>query len=312
MKFFLTRGLTGFPLPSTRSLAVLEAVGLMKPNGFDPDRTALFSFKPVLDGFGLPTGTAMPPPLRLCSCGNAFGADDFGLPAAPLCSSVVKWSMARVYVPMPGIRLTVLADELRLFNELLELRRLLPLEEDRSTGLGAAALAARTTGAAGLGPVAFAAGLTDAATATLVAGLCSAGCGVLKLLVLFGTSVLPATASPTADGLTELIFFRGSAVTATGPLLLLLCVLVSLLPLLSARAIVLGPGFSLSKLPDDVSWLSDSADIRLTDSSKLKNPQSATVTQDGRRDLKYYYFKLFIALYNYLVIYPNKKFLYIL
>lgn len=286
MKFFLTRGLTGFPLPSTRSLAVLEAVGLMKPNGFDPDRTVLFSFKPVLDGFGLPTGTAMPPPppLRLCGCNNAFGAD-LGLPAAPLCSSVVKWSMARVYVPMPGIRLTVLADEFRLFNELLELRRLLlPLDDDRSTGLDAA----RTTGAAGLGPVAFTAGLTDAATATaLVAGLCCAGCGVLKLLVLFGNSVLPAAATaagPTADSLTELIiFFRGPAVTATGPLLLL-CVLVSLLPLLSARAIVFGAGLSLSKFPDDVSWLSDSADIRLTDSSKLKNAQSAHgyTTADGR------------------------------
>lgn len=247
----------------------------MKPNGFDPGRTVLFSFEPAaLDGLGLPTGTAMPPPLRLCGCGDA---SDFGLPAAPLCSSVVKWSMARVYVPMPGIRFTVLVDEFRLFNELRELRRLLPLDDDRSTGLGAAA---RTTGTAGLGPVVLAAGLTDAATVTLAVGLCRAGCGVLKLLVLFGNSVLPA-AGPTALTTAELTFFRGPAVTAaTGPLLLL-CVLVPLLlPLLSARAIVLGAGFSPSKLPDDVSWLSDSADIRLTDSSNLKNERSATVIHD--------------------------------
>lgn len=195
--------------------------------------------------------------------------------------------MARVYVPIPGIRLTVLADEFRLFNELLELRRLLPLEDDRSTGLDAVALAARTTGTAGLGPAA----LTAVTTGALVAGLCCAGCGVLKLLVLFGNSVLPATtAGLTADGLTEFVFFRGPAATATGPLLLL-CVLVSLLPLLSARAIVFGVGFSLSKLPDDVSWLSDSADIRLTDSSKLKNAQPAWL-HNGQRDLKNYYFKL--------------------
>jgi len=77
--------------------------------------------------------------------------------------------------------------------------------------------------------------------------------GVLKLLVRFGNSVFLVTAAVglandfgSFDFLVATVF-----VTVPGPLLLLF--VVSLLPLLSALAIVFGTGFSVSKLPDDVS-----------------------------------------------------------
>lgn len=147
--------------------------------------------------------------------------------------------------------MTVLT-EFELFSELLELRRLL-LELDRSTGFGTLDVrdsAGRCVVDVGLAAAeGLDAAVGDGATTTLLvaAGLCAGGCGVLKLLVLLGSSVLLGAAGLTGDDRSGTVAFLGAGVA--GPLLLL----VSLLPLLSALAIGFGAGFSVSKFPDEVS-----------------------------------------------------------
>lgn len=267
------------PPPSIESFAVLDAVGLMKPNGLPVPRLS-FSLKLAPNGFGfglllLPTaGTATAVlPLLLLLTGGVTAAFRLCCLSAALngffaFSSAVRWSMARVYVDTAApVLFAVLAELVPLFNELRdELRRLL-LEPDRSTTtgfVGAAALhvlvgappfgCCTTTFAAGLVAAADLAGAEGAAT-LVAAGfwtVCGDDGGVRKLLVRFGNSVFLAAATVGfADDLSEFDFLSAGTVfvTAVSPLLLV----VSLLPLLSALAMVFAAGFSVSKLPDDVS-----------------------------------------------------------